>query len=606
MFLNPLGLLALLGVPAVVALHLFRRRFRRERVSALFLWESRTTTSLSGRRRDRLVNSKSFWAEIAMALLLGFAFAGPRACGQMESKHLVAVLDGSASMAAGTADAPSAAEQARELLNQAIADLPSGSRVTVILSGALPQVMIGPSAFPEEAQTRLATYAPIAGRHDLGPAAVLAKEIAGEGAVTLYTDHYHPESYPAEIGIVALGAAHENLGITRAARTPGREDGTGDQEVFITVANYCGTEKLARIGIWQGDREIASSQQTLPAKGRAHFQFDLPAGAPTLEARLAPDALAVDNVALLAPALRKEIALFTDLDQESRRWLGLQRGPGSAVNRWLSLTSNSREAPALEEADLAITQTPPETLSTWCLQPVAQDAESLSLIGPFLIEKRHHAVRGMLLDGVVWTADPKATMPGMPLISAGDLPLLSEEIQGTRRVFHLNILWNQSSLQRSPDWPILLANLADIRRRELDGPRTTNIAVGETFHYHATEPATYELVGPSGTRTLPARGALAIDDLSEVGSYELRSAGASLAQFAVHFADDAESDLSQSKSESRTSAVELGEQESSSSLIVLLLGVLALCALLADWWFLRPSANQTDVKGGQFLGSSGS
>jgi hypothetical protein len=606
MFLNPLGLLALLGVPAVVALHLFRRRFRRERVSALFLWESRTTTSLSGRRRDRLLNSKSFWAEIAMALLLGFAFAGPRACGQLEAKHLVAVLDGSASMAAGADEVSSPAGQARELLGQAISDLPSGSRVTVVLSGALPQVLIGPSAFPEEAQARLASYAPIAGRHDMGPAAVLAKEIAGEGAVTLYTDHYHPESYPAEIGIVALGAVQDNLGITRAARTPGREDGTGEQEVFITVANYCGTEKVARIGIWQGDREIAASEQALPAKGRAHFQFDLPAGAPMLEARLSPDALAIDNVALLAPALHKEIALFTDLDADTRRWIGLQRGAGSTITRWLSLTSNSREALTLDEAELAITQTPPESLTTWCLRPVEQEAESLSLIGPFLVEKRHHAVRGMLLDGVVWTADPEAVMPGTPLISAGDLPLLSEELQGTRRVFHLNILWNQSSLQRSPDWPILLSNLAVLRRRELDGPRTTNIAVGETFHYHATEPATYELVGPSSTRTIPARAALALDDLTEVGPYELRSAGASLAHFAVHFADDAESDLSQAKSEARNSAVELGEQESNSSLIVLLLGVLALCALLADWWFLRPSANQTDIKGGKLSGGAGS
>ncbi len=604
MFLNPLGLLALLGVPAVVALHLFRRRFRRERVSALFLWESRTTTSLSGRRRDQLLNSKSFWAEIVMALLLGFAFAGPRACGQMEAKHLVAVVDGSASMSAGTEASPSPAQQTRELLKRAIADLPSGSRVTVVQSGALPQVLIGPGAFPEEAASRLANYQPNSGRHDLGPATVLAKEIAGDGAVTLYTDHFQPGSFPAEIGIVALGAAHDNLAITRAARTAGREDGSDDQEVFLTVANYSAHKKVARIGIWQGDREIASSQQELEPKGRAHFQFDLPAGAPTLEARLNPDALAVDNVALLAPALRKEITLFTDLEDDERRRLGLQRGPGSPINRWLSLTGNSRAAAELAEADLAISAAPPENLRTWCLRPTQQEAEPLSLVGPFLIEKRHAAVRGMLLDGVVWTADADAPMPGTPLISAGDLPLLSEELQGARRIYHLNILWNQSSLQRSPDWPILLTNLASLRRRELDGPRATNIAVGETFHYHASSPAQYELTGPTGSRTIPARAALEIDDLNEVGQYELRSAGQLLTSFAVHFADDAESDLGAAQSDTRPSSVDLGEQESSSSLMVLLLGILALIALLADWWFLRPSANQSDLPSAKLAGNT--
>jgi hypothetical protein len=37
-FAHPLGLLALLALPAVVALHLYRRRFELRRVSALFLW----------------------------------------------------------------------------------------------------------------------------------------------------------------------------------------------------------------------------------------------------------------------------------------------------------------------------------------------------------------------------------------------------------------------------------------------------------------------------------------------------------------------------------------------------------------------------------------
>ena len=37
-FSNPLGLLALLAIPLVLYLHLFRRRFEPRRVSALFLF----------------------------------------------------------------------------------------------------------------------------------------------------------------------------------------------------------------------------------------------------------------------------------------------------------------------------------------------------------------------------------------------------------------------------------------------------------------------------------------------------------------------------------------------------------------------------------------
>ena len=52
--MNPLGLFALAAVPAVLALHLFRRRFRPRTVSALFLWDEPPDATPAGRRRERL------------------------------------------------------------------------------------------------------------------------------------------------------------------------------------------------------------------------------------------------------------------------------------------------------------------------------------------------------------------------------------------------------------------------------------------------------------------------------------------------------------------------------------------------------------------------
>ena len=81
-FLNPLGLLALLAIPTVAALHLFRRRFRPRRVSAVFLWNLEDRTPLAGRTRERLLRSPSLWLELLAALALALALAGPRAgCG---------------------------------------------------------------------------------------------------------------------------------------------------------------------------------------------------------------------------------------------------------------------------------------------------------------------------------------------------------------------------------------------------------------------------------------------------------------------------------------------------------------------------------------------
>jgi len=101
MFANPLGLLALLAVPAVVALHLYRRRFEPRVVSALFLWGADDRAPVAGRKREPLRTSVSFWSELGAAALLALAFAGPRSgCAAGRSEHLVIVLDSSDSMGA--------------------------------------------------------------------------------------------------------------------------------------------------------------------------------------------------------------------------------------------------------------------------------------------------------------------------------------------------------------------------------------------------------------------------------------------------------------------------------------------------------------------------
>ena len=144
MFLNPLGLLALLGVPAVIGLHLYRRRFRRHPVSAVFLWAAQDHTPLAGRQREPLRTSASFWCELLAALLLALAIAGLRLFGAGEAQHLVVVLDGSASMSAVTASGPTR-DRALDEVRARIEALPSGSQVTVVLSGPRPAPLIGPA-----------------------------------------------------------------------------------------------------------------------------------------------------------------------------------------------------------------------------------------------------------------------------------------------------------------------------------------------------------------------------------------------------------------------------------------------------------------------------
>ena len=77
-FATPLGLLALLAIPAIVAIHLFRRRFPVRPVAGLFLWQIGRQTPEGGGKIARLPITASLILECLAALALALILAGAR------------------------------------------------------------------------------------------------------------------------------------------------------------------------------------------------------------------------------------------------------------------------------------------------------------------------------------------------------------------------------------------------------------------------------------------------------------------------------------------------------------------------------------------------
>jgi hypothetical protein len=608
MFANPLGLLALMALPAILGLHVFRRRFRPHVVSAVFLWHARERTPLSGRRRERLRDSPSLWLELAAALALAMALAGPRACGGGEARHLVVVLDASASMAARV-DGASARERAVALVGERIDALPARSRVTLVASGRRPTVLAGPAAFPAEARARLRTFDPRAPRHELAPAIALGLELAGGAALLVVTDGFEPEDFPPEVELVALGRPVDNVAFTHVARVREREahggtDGVTRERVYLTVASYARAPVDTSLELASGGSVLETRALTLQPGERRHIAFDLPPDAPVLEARLAPDALAIDDQAWLAPVPPRTLALAAELAPETARALGLSRAGAASdapgIERWLALVPDSVDAGSAAAAHLAIAERPVGGVQTWCLVLTAPGAERKDLIGPFLIEKRHPLVEGLTLEGSVWSMDPGLALGGVPLVSAGNAVLLAEERTGERALWTANLDPARSTMQRSPDWPILLANLAELRRAELPGPARTNLRLGEALVFRpaaelretgaelAGTEREYVLTGPAGAeRSLAARATLYVDGLEQPGLHRLSCDGRVLAELAVSFVDAAESDLRGLAAGTRASTVGGATLAAELTWIELALAAAALALVLGDAWFLR-------------------
>ncbi len=602
MFLHPLGLLALGAVPLVVALHLFRRRFRPHRVSAIFLWAARDRVPLAGRRREPLRASASFWCETIAALLLALAFAGPRILGAGEAIHLVVVLDGSASMGARSGK-ESVAERARALVRNRVEALPSGSRVTVIESGSRAAILAGPAAFPTEALEHLGGWEPRGPSHAPSAAVALGLQLSGGGRVLFVTDRFTPDEWPEEVEIVALGEPVENVAITHAARRATLDESGAEKErIDLTIANHgtsarsvhlvtkavAGAGSAAGPGTNSPSIELDARVLELGPNARENVAFLLPPGAPLLEASIDSDALTIDDVAYLAPLPPRTLALASTLDQLTalRLGLGVPGGQGSTIARWLASVPDAIEAPDPSSAHLVLASGEPAPAPSWCLVLEQGGAEKKAWIGPFLTDRRHPLLDGVTFEGVVWSAAGGPPLPGVPIVSAGSQPLLTEDEVDGRRIFHMDLDPQGSTLQRSPDWPILLANLAEMRRSELPGPARTSLAVGESFRFRARESATYRFEGPGGAREIPAQEVLEIDGIEAPGVYTLSDASGPLCQVAYSFCDAAESDLSECSSGLREAARALARLHEGFSWIDVLLAGLALGLLLADWLVL--------------------
>lgn len=204
-FANPWGLLALLGVPTVVAIHLLRRQSRQVRVSTLFLVERALPSSEGGRRVRTLRNSLPLWAQILAVTALTWLLAGPRWIDNSSTQTVVAVFDASASMSAFQKETLGVARAELSKLGAAAA------RTQWIFLRSDGARLASGTKLDETLANATSAWAPALGTHDLEEALRLARTLAGEkGAIIYFTDR--PPARPDSVAWVSAGRPIDNVG----------------------------------------------------------------------------------------------------------------------------------------------------------------------------------------------------------------------------------------------------------------------------------------------------------------------------------------------------------------------------------------------------------
>jgi hypothetical protein len=594
-FATPLGLLALLAIPAIVAIHLFRRRFPVRSVAGLFLWQVVRQTPEGGGRIARLPMTTSLLLECLGALALALILAGARCSPEGVSQHLVVLLDDTASMAAVNAGGESARDRAVRRVLDELARRPSGARVTLVQSGERPSILSGPAALPLEARSALDAWKPEAPNHSMALGLRLARELAGETGMLMVLSDVAPEPR-GEAGFegglwVSVGQPVTNVGITAAERTRAT-DGRGGT-VSMTFVSNAATAARRRLGVWAGDQEVVARELDIPA-GASSLTLPIPAGLPSVRVRLADDALTRDDAVVLAEPRPQTVAVENRLPDGRGR---------SAIIRALDALSGVAAAEsghlAFVNADAIDVSGPSDVWQVgFGRAPAAWLAAGASkdYIGPFVIEKRHPLLLGVTLNGVVWAgAWPLSPDQVRPLVSTGDQMLVGlPAASGPRTAVIINLDLDRTNLIRSPDWPILISNVIEMRRQSLPGPERWNYRSGEWVRVRLDRDPTGPLRFRCGLveRELPAGRHLEFIAPSPGGLLRIFEGDQVLFELGVNFLDEHETrlgPLATADTGALTDARGLrAESGASSDPLFWVLLALGAAALLVNWTILAP------------------
>jgi len=541
--------IALLAAPALVAIYWLRNQSRDRRVSSLLLWLDERRIWEGGRLIHRLQTPLLFFLELLVILLLVTAAAGPMMRAGESGRPLVVVLDDSFSMLAG-AGKDDAAGGARDRAVRAIESELKSDRyepVYFVLAGESPQLLGEAANNVDQAIKLLQNWRCGAPAAKLEEAITFAFELGGARARALVVTDHAPEQDLGDSRLQwwSFGSSRPNFAFVNAARTL-RDD---EDRVLLEIANLSSSSGSTTLSVESVESNnpqsaIRSPQSIALGAGETRrVLLTLKPGAPTLRARLSDDALLVDNEVTLLAESSRNVRVDLRLRDAALRSL-VEKAVTASPNA--SLSANKPGLVITDESDAKIEDA--EAPEAWTLQ-IISEKDAASFLGPFVIDRSHPLSEGLSLGGVVWGGGKSRQLAGTPVVNAGDVTLLTDVERAGAHELRLRLRPDLSTLQESPNWPILFWNLINWRAQVAPGLRQKNLRLGGDAALTVESGVeSVSVVDPRRvTRQLPARDKAVLIRAGVAGVYEI-SANQNRYSFAANALQREESDLTRASS----------------------------------------------------------
>jgi Ca-activated chloride channel family protein len=333
-FLAPLALVGLLFLPVVLAMYLLKLRRDPAVVPSTLLWHALVADVEANAPWQRLRRSLLLLLQLLLVVILAILAARPfveRPAGL--AGDIVLVMDTSASMQA-TDVTPTRLDAAKAAAIDALRDLPSGGKVSVIAAGRTATVVTNGTADLGRVRQAIEAIQPTSDVGDLGDALRLASALAarsGDAEILVATDAALATpptgSLDAPVRVLQVGREANNEAIVALAV---RTAPSGlSHSAFVSVANL-GLELVTRRIELYADGELREARTViLDPQRRTDVSIDdiddptKPAS--VVEVRLtAPDAAAAGPAdplglddrawAIVPPASLRTVLLVSDGD----------------------------------------------------------------------------------------------------------------------------------------------------------------------------------------------------------------------------------------------------------------------------------------------------
>ncbi len=309
-FTTPLALLGLLFVPAVIAMYLLKLRRDEAVVPSTLLWTRLVADVEANAPWQRLRRSLLLLLQLLLVIALALLAARPfleRPAGL--ARDIVLVMDTSASMAA-TDVVPDRLTAAKQVAIDALKDLPTGGKVSLIAADRTARIVVNESGDLTRVRQAIESIPVTESRGDLGDALELASKLAarsGDAQILVATDAALASKptgrVAAPVKVLSVGRDRKNQAIVALAVRTAPSAVT--RSVFVSVANLDLTAASRRLELWGDDRLLEVRDVKLDPQARSDVIIDdLPREVGTVEVRLvgpdpsvqaAPDQLAVDD-----------------------------------------------------------------------------------------------------------------------------------------------------------------------------------------------------------------------------------------------------------------------------------------------------------------------